>query len=269
MSARDDAELAALDQVEDLLVAYADARLTPRGPVLARMRAAVVEQAVASAAAADDPRLALDPRARARWISPRLLAPRRAFALGMAAALTLGTTAAVLAAPPDSPLYATRVAVEAAFLPSNADARLASHEDHLSQRLAEAAAAAANGNRVGLEAALAAYQAEVDVAVADLGDDPDRLARLEEILGKHVAVLQALEAQVPSEAAIEHAIDVSQKAVQKLQDQGTNVGTKPTQAPHATRPPRTDAGGGEAPQTPAGGGAPAQTPAGGQGDPNP
>jgi hypothetical protein len=240
MSGYDHPELTALDQVEDLLVAYADARLTPAGPVLARMRAVVVAEAAVRAAAADDRRrLALDARAGARWTLSSLHVPRRAFAFGMAATLTLGTTAAVLAAPPGSPFYGARVAVEAAFLPSNADARLVSHEDHLNQRLAEAQAAAASGDSVALGAALAAYQAEVDAAVADLGDDPDRLAHLEEALGKHVAVLQALEATLPSDAAIEHAIDVSQKAVDKLKAQGTGGG-KPSQAPHATRPPKPD-----------------------------
>ena len=53
-----------------------------------------------------------------------LRVPRRVVALGMAATMTLGTTAAVLAAPPGSPFYNARVALQSAFLPNDADARL-------------------------------------------------------------------------------------------------------------------------------------------------
>ena len=261
MSNRGDTDLAGLDQVEDLLKAYADSRLSPTSPVLARMRAAVVAQAVAKATVAEQHRNAAERAARLRWVIPSLHVPRRAIALGLAASLTLGTTAAVLAAPPGSPFYRARVAIEAALLPNDADARLGSHEDHLNQRLAEAQAAAASGDSAALAAALDAYQAEVDAAIADLGDDADRLTRLEAALGNHVAVLQALAGRLTNETAAEnalaHAIDASQKAVQKLQDKGSHAGGKPSQAPHPTRPPSTD-GGGDAPdQTQGGQGNPA------------
>jgi hypothetical protein len=240
MSDYGERELAALDQIEDVLTAYADARLAPSTPVLARMRAAVVAQATANATVLAEQRRADTERAIGRrWALPELRFPRRAMAFGLAATLTLGSTAAVLAAPAGSPLYGARVAIEKALLPNNADARLASHEEHLLQRLADAQAAAASGDTVALEAALAAYQDEVDAAVADLGDDADRLARLEEVLGNHVTVLQALEATIPTEAAIEHAIDVSQKAVDKLKDQGSHTSGRPSPAPHATRAPNS------------------------------
>jgi hypothetical protein len=236
-------ELVALDQIKQLLTAYADARLTPASPVLARMRAAVVAQGAARAAEPAAPRrLVSDHVIGRRWALAGFHPPRRAMALGLAAALTLGTSAAVFAAPPGSPFYAARVAIENALLPGNADARLASHEDHLKQRLAEAREAAARGDGVGLAAALEAYQDEVAAAVADLGDDPARLAHLEDVLGRHVAALQALEATLPSDASIELAIDVSQKAVDRLREKGSHPASKPSPVPHATRPPTTNPG---------------------------
>ncbi|MEA2673254.1 MAG: hypothetical protein QOI92_446 [Chloroflexota bacterium] len=235
-----DRELLALDQIEDLLRAYADARLAPATPVLARMRAAVMGQAVISGAvAAEQHRIDTDRAIGRRWALPGFQLPRRAMAFGLAASLTLGTTAAVFAAPPGSPFYSARITIENALVPNNPDARLAAHEDRLTELLADAQAAANSGNGAALDAALAAYQDEVDAAVADLGDAPDRLAHLEEDLGKHVAVLQGLEATLPTQAAIEHAIDASQKAINKLHDSGSHPGGKPSPAPHPTHVPAT------------------------------
>jgi uncharacterized protein YciI len=229
MSEYSNAELRQLDHVEDLLEAYADARLTPSGPVLARIRANAMAQAAASAAMTAAEHRAGEPAAlpTARWRLPQLQVPRRAFALGLAATMTLGTSAAVLAAPPGSPFYNARVAIEAALIPTQVDARLAAHEEHLAQLVAAAEAAAASGDPVALEAALAAYSAEVDAAVNDVGDDAGRLARLEEVLAKHVAVLTALQVDVPEEASIDRAIESSQKAVEKIKAKGKNGGGRP------------------------------------------
>jgi hypothetical protein len=236
-----DRELLALDKIEDLLQAYADARLAPAAPVLARMRATVMGQAVISgAAAAEQHRLDTDRVIGRRWALPGFQLPRRAMALGLAASLTLGTTAAVFAAPPGSPFYGARITIENALVANNPDARLAAHEGRLTELLADAQAAADSGNAVALDAALAAYQDEVDAAVADLGAAPDRLAHLEEELGKHVAVLQRLEATLPTQAAIEHAIDASQKAINRLHDSGSHPGGKPSPAPHPTHAPATN-----------------------------
>jgi hypothetical protein len=234
-----DRDLAALDQIEELLGAYADGHLSPSGPVLARMRAHVMREAsLRNAAAAAAQREAAVQVKRARWGFTGLRVAQRAMALGLAAALTLGTTAAVLAAPPGSPFYNVRVAIEVAFLPTQVDQRLASHESHLDERLVEAEAAAARGDFVALAAALDAYQAEVDASVDDVGDDADRLAHLEAQLTKHTAVLQALLAKAPEQAAIEHAIDSSQKAATKLKDKGDHGGGKPSTSPgKASSPP--------------------------------
>jgi len=230
-----DRDLAALDQIEDILEAYADARLSPSGPVLARMRAQVLREAsLRQAMVAANERTASIDVMRRRFVIPHLYFPRRAFALGMAAAMTLGTGAAVLAAPPGSPFYNARVAIEVAFLPAQVDQRLASHEMHLDERLVEAEKAAARGDLVALAAALDAYRAEVDATVGDVGDDADRLAHLEAVLATHVATLEALAARLTNDTAadnaLEHAIDVSQKAADKLKDKGSQSG-KPTQEP--------------------------------------
>jgi hypothetical protein len=223
--------LRALDEIEDLLVAYAEARLSPSGPVLARMRAHALAQAdvLAGQRAIAAAVVAIDEKER-RFSLPSLHLRRRALTLAAAATLTLASGAAVLAAPPGSPFFQTRLALETAFLPNGADARLASHEEHIQEWLSAAEAAAASGDIGALEAALAAYQAEVDSAVAELGDNVDRLAHLESVLATHVAALSALEASLPEQAAIEHALQSSQKAVAKIKDR---QGGRPTTVPHS------------------------------------
>jgi hypothetical protein len=228
VSGYEDNDRGALDRLEDLLDAYADARLMPRGPVLSRIRANVLAQAaVASAAAMKRPQLA-EPRRPSRWAVASPFT-RRALAFGFAAMLTIGTSAAVFAAPPGSPFYNARVYIETLTLPSQVEARLEGHERLLQERITEAEAAADRGDSVGLAAALAAYQAEVDDATADVGDDAARLAHLEDMLAKHTAVLTALAATLPEESSIDHAIDTSSKAIANLKAKGSHP--HPTHAP--------------------------------------
>ena len=231
MSAYEDGDPVALDRLEDLLDAYCETRLAPNAAILARIRTSVLAEAASTAAttaAANRLRLVEPPSPRLRWsLSPRFA--RAVFGLGFAAALTLGTAAAVLASPPGSPFYNARVTLETAFLPVQLDARLVAHEDLLVERLKEAETAAADGDTAGLAAALAAYQAEVTAATSDAGTDPDRLAHLEEELAKHTAVLTALATRLPEQSSIEHAIDASSKAITRLQEQAHPV--RPTHSP--------------------------------------
>jgi hypothetical protein len=257
MSSYSDRELLALDQMEDLLEAYADARLSPTGPVLARMRAQVLAQAATMASIHAAARRVLDTgEARApRWsvprltvprlMVPRLTVPRRAFSVVGAGLLTVAMTTAVLGAPAGSPFYNARVAVEAAFLPSQPDARLAAQEAHLAERLAEAEAAAAKGDVVALDAALAAYKVEVEAAVSDVVDSADKVAKFETVLAKHVATLEALGARLTNEQAsqnaVDHAAQASERAIEKLKakaDQGNQGGGKP--APKPPNPNKPD-----------------------------
>ena len=231
MSAWDDNDLGALNRLEDLLDAYCEARLAPSGAVLARMRANVLVEATAAAISAGAHRLQLVPPAPkpARWSYSAPLV-RRVAALGFAATLTLGTSVAVLAAPPGSPFYNARVYLETLALPSQADARLDAHEKLIDERLTEAESAATHGDMNALAAALVAYQTEVDAATADVGNNADLLAHLEEMLAKHTATLTALAARLPEQSSIENAITNSSKAIQKLQQRGTPA-AHPTHVP--------------------------------------
>lgn len=232
MTTYDDNDASARNRLEDLLDAYCDSRLMPRGPVLSRIRATVLaEVAAAAASSAATARLQAPagPTPKpARWTLSSPFA-RRFAALGFAASLTLGTTAAVLAAPPGSPFYNARVYLETLALPSQVDDRVAAHERLLRERLGEAQAAAAHSDPAGLAAALAAYRAEVEAATFDVGDDAALLAHLEEELARHTVVLTALEAQLPDDASIDKAIEASSKAIDKLQARGQNA--HPTRAP--------------------------------------
>ena len=236
MSRFDDNDPGALNRLEDLLDAYSDARLAPQGAVLARIRANVLVQAAAlSATNAAENRLRLvetAPMPPRSTLGSRFT--RAAFALGFAAMLTLGTSLAVLAAPPGSPFYNARVFIETVTLPSQAQARFEGHEKLLQERLDEAEAAAASGDSSALAAALAAYQAEVDAATADAGNDQDWLAHLQAMLAKHTAVLTALAERLPDQSSIERAIDTSSKAI-------TRIETK-THPAHPTHKPQ---GGGD------------------------
>jgi hypothetical protein len=229
VSGYDDNDRGALDRLEDLLDAYAEARLLPRGPVLARIRAHVLTEAAAASAAAalTRPQFA-EPTRPSRWAASSPF-HRRALAFGFAAMLTIGTSAAVLASPPGSPFYNARVYFETLALPVQVDARLAGHERLLDERIAEAGAAAARGDGPALAAALAAYQAEVDAATADVGDDATRLAHLEDMLAKHTTTLTALASELPEQSSIDHAIDASSKAIAKLKAKGSHA--HPTHVP--------------------------------------
>ena len=235
MSTHQHRRLTVLEEMEDVLETYAEWRLSPTTPVLARIRRAVLAEAAASDAArllerrplseADPPR----PRFTLPLTLPQVRIPAAAFALGFSVILGAGTGAAVLAAPPGSPFFNARIALEQILLPVDIDARLAAHEHHLAARLAEAEAAAARGDTAGLIAALAAYDAEVDAALAELGNDADQLAHLEAMLAKHVAVLTSLEARVPEQASVDKALEHSQKAIVNIQEKAK--AGKPSHAP--------------------------------------
>ena len=132
MSSYDDNDLTALNRLEDLLDAYCDTRLMPRGAVLSRIRTVVLAEATAAAAATTDAAVATT---RTRSVPAPMFVgsfrprfARAAFTLGFAAALTLGTAAAVLASPPGSLFYNARVYLETALLPTQQDSRFEGHE---------------------------------------------------------------------------------------------------------------------------------------------
>jgi hypothetical protein len=226
------------------------------------MRATVMSEASAYAAARDAERRELEreqvaPPQRRRFAFPgfsmQSLA-KPAFALGFAGLLALGTGTAVTSAAPGSPFYGARVALEEALLPTQIDARLASHEQHLDERLAAAELAADGGDATALAAALAAYQEEIDAMLADVGNDYGRLAHFQAVLEKHIAKLVALSLRLPTEVARdnagEHAIQASESAVTKVRDAVNKVKDKKAHSdnrpatppgPEKTPPGRPDA----------------------------
>lgn len=210
-----------MDELAQRLEAYATARLSPSRAASARIRIAVVEEA----------------RMRALETSigsaphRHRSGPRRLTALLLAAGLVLGSAVAVAAgSAPGGPLYEARIWLESAILPADADARALERVRHIEERLLDAERAAASGDPGALAAAIRAYRDAVAEAMAEVGTDADRLARLEEALGHHVAVLEALSGRLPDAAddGIDRAIEASQKAFDKL------VQTKPH--PRATEP---------------------------------
>lgn len=223
------------DELAQRLEAYASARLSPSRAASARIRVAVIEEARMRAL---ETSIGSAPH-RHRAV------PRRLTALLLAAGLTLGTAVAVAAgSSPGGPLYEARIWLESAILPAEADARAVERVRQIEERLLDAERAAASGDPLALAAAIRAYRDAVTEAVAEVGTDAARLARLEEALGHHVAVLEALSAKVPDAAddGIDRAIESSRKAVDKLgqtkpKPSATEPGAEPTQKPGRTQEP--------------------------------
>jgi hypothetical protein len=247
-------------EMEQRLRQYADARLSPSPDAVSRMRTAIVARAADAAAmrafdiqrggrAGVPARLAAERAARRFWLS-RL---RRAGTALLAAALMIGSVAAVLGATAGSPLYGARIWFEGLTLPASGDARAAAQVGQLDQRIAEVQRAALTNDQAAIRAALGAFETELTTALADAGDDSARLDQLETALGTHISVLTALEGTVPAEAvdAIAAAIDSSSKAIDVIEARlaGAPGGPTPghTPPPHPTprptpnRPDRTAA----------------------------
>lgn len=211
------------------LEAYASVRLSPNRKAAARIRTALIEEARMRALETSIGSARHSHGSR----------PRRAVAVLLAAALTLGAAAAVFAgSAPGSPLYEARVWLETVTLPADADARALERIRHIEDRLvdSERAAAAADGNAVA--AATEAYREAVDAALVEAGTDTDRLARLEATLGLHLTVLETLADKLPeaAEGGINRAIEASQKAVDKIEKAKPEPGGNNGQGPPDGQP---------------------------------
>jgi hypothetical protein len=234
------------------LEAYAQVRLSPDPAAVTRMRARVMREARSHLEAAAS-QAAAEPTPIHRARTGRGL--RRGVAVLLAAGLSLSAIGGVaFGAQPGGPLYETRLWLEAATLPQDPGARTEADFERLETRLAEVMRATRDGNENAIAAALAAYQAVVDDALKAAGTDDDLLAQLEEVLGKHLAVLNGLLDKVPEQArsGIENAIDKSDNAIDKAGGQGSQGGGSqgggsqgggqgskpdPTQPPHPTPKP--------------------------------
>jgi hypothetical protein len=223
------------------LEAYADLRLTPSLAATTAMRASVMQAAHRRAAHIQaDPTLVTGatvvaiPRKRAQT-APRHW--RRPVAAMLAASLTLGIVAGtVSAASPGGPLYAARLWVEMANLPTDPMARADAELARLQDRLREAQRASSVGDGSAAEAALAAYSAILLEAQQGSDGNDAASAAIEGGVGRHVAVLTELVDQVPTTArpAIERALVSSTKVLDELHTKNTQSNGGGTTAPEQT-----------------------------------
>lgn len=236
----------ATDEMEQRLRAYADARLSPTPEAVERMRAAIVARAAGAASMRDIERRSGAVVRRSWWP----IRSRRAVGALLAASLTVGSAAAVFGATPGSPLYGTRLWLEALTLPQSGDARLDAQVVQLDQRDAEVEQASSGQDAAAVTAALAAFDEEMAAAVRDAGNDPSKLAHLEAVLQKHITVLEGVLAKAPAAAvpAIEAAITASSKALaqiearlQQLPPPTPGHTPQPHPTPDATKPDKTPA----------------------------
>lgn len=254
------------------LEAYAEARLSPDPATAARLRARVLAVAHRQAdLRRGDAGLTIVPstirqgpgiEAHATGRSGRRSAPGRRARLAaamLAAALVLGGAgaAAVAAAGPGGALYETRLWAERLVLPAEPSVRALAELERLELRLAEARAAARDGDIPALTAALGAYERILDQATGAVvaADDPVAEAALEAGVGRNVEVLHALVDQVPSTAggaigrAIDRAIERSDAAVDTIEPgrpgrgNGNGAGgPDPAATPRPTKEPKPTAG---------------------------
>jgi len=222
----------ATDEMERRLRAYAAARLSPTPEAVERMRAAIVARASGATAMRGVQRRSGVVVGRSWWP----IRSRRAVGALLAASLTVGSAAAVFAATPGSPLYGTRLWLDALTLPQSGDARIDAQVVQLDQRDAEVQEASSAQDASAVAAALAAFDEEMATAIGDAGNDPSKLAHLEAVLQKHIAVLQGVLAKAPASAipAIENAITASSKALAQIE---AKLKQLPPPAPDHTPPP--------------------------------
>jgi hypothetical protein len=224
------------DELDWRLHAYIAARLSPTADSSRRMRNAVIARAADAAAirAFEAERVAMQ-EARRRDAQRGLagflrLYTRRGAAAFLAGSMIFGSSVAVLAATPSSPLYGARIWLETALLPASGDARSAAHVNLLEVRVEDAEHALGGGDPNGAATALSAYIAELDAAIRDADGDPARLAALRSALNAHLLLLEQLESNAPAGAqnAIHAAINDSRNAAKDI-----GGGGKPSPAPPA------------------------------------
>lgn len=189
---RMDEDMLAIDagdiELERRFDSYARARLSPDPRATARVRARVMREA----------RLQLEAARIAAYVAPavrasRVSAVRRLamplLAAGLWLAIAVGTLAASQAG---GPLYASRLWIEAATLPAPGGARVEADLARLDDRISEALSAASTRNLGAVAAALEAYVATADDARTSALAEATLVARVQEALGRHQAVLTAL-----------------------------------------------------------------------------
>ena len=244
------------------LDAFAQVRLTPDATAMARIRTALMGQALALADARSAALSAQTPLPVALPERPAIAFPRpqrRAAAALLAACLVMGIGAgSVAASQAGGPFYGPRMWIEEATLPSDPMARANAQIARLDARLQEVRVASGSGNAGAAEAALEAYavimadldaQAAANGAVAAMVDDD---------MARRQVVLMGLLDEVPAQAqdAIQHAL---QQGANAIDENGVDPHPGDPRRPGAGTQDGSQGGGGQ------GGGSQGQDPGTGQG----
>jgi hypothetical protein len=212
-------------EVERWLADYARARLTPDSAAKARSRARVMREARLALASQAEARLGAAAIAVDR-VRGRRRTVRRGAALLLAAGLSVGLVGGALAASSaGGGLYDARIWLEAITLPAGGPERAAAELVRLEARMTELEAAVRSGDRGAAAAALAAYEAIADEAIAEVSASGDEaaIAKLTALLDRHVRNLERVAGLVPSPAAdsinwnIERAILHNDAAIERIQ----------------------------------------------------
>ena len=204
------------------LDAFAQVRLTPDAAAMARIRTALMGQALAladarSAALSTPAPLAVTLPERQTVAFPR--PQRRAAAAVLAACLVVGIGAgSVAASQAGGPLYGPRMWIEAATLPSDPMARASAQLGRLDARLQEVRVASASGNAGAAEAALDAYAVIAADLDAQAAENSAVAASVEDGMARRQVVLIGLLDEVPAQArdAIQHALQQGANAIDGL-----------------------------------------------------
>ena len=194
------------------LDAFAQARLAPDAAAMARIRTALMGQALALADARSAALTTPAPLSVALPERPAVAFPRpqrRAAAAVLAACLVVGIGAgSVAASQAGGPLYGPRMWIETATLPSDPMARANAQLARLDARLQEVRIASGNGNAGAAEAALEAYAVIVADLDAQAAANRAVAASVEDDMARRQVVLIGLLDEVPAQAqdAIQHAL---------------------------------------------------------------
>ena len=259
-------------EIERRLDLFARARLTPDPQAKARARARVMREARLQFEAAQTAvhAVAADTTRSARSPVRRVAVPLLAAAVWIVIAV-----GSISAAQAGGPLYQTRIWLEDVTLPGDGGSRITAELGRLDARLGEAMAAAARGDAAAVQAALDAYRAIADEAVADASTDDSLEARVAIALDQHRLILTAVadrldgaghdDAAAAVELSIARTISHNQATIDRIGAASTGAGGDPSHpsAGGGTSGPDSTTGGGE---PPAGGAKPSAAPgAGGAG----
>lgn len=226
-------------EIERRLELYARARLSSDPQAKARARARLMREARLQFDAA---RIAAHLVPTVAQASGRSFVRRVAMPLLAASVWLIVAVGSISAAQAGGPLYATRLWIETASLPSSGAARLAAEFERLDARLGEATQAAARGDSGAVQAALDAYEQIADETIASAAGDAALEAQVAAALDQHRVVLTAVAdklgakgndtATAAVEAAIARAIVHNQATIDRIGTAGSSSGqtdgSKPT-----------------------------------------